>query len=76
MVFDKDSRKMHAGFSDSVGRKGGKQIINLQFTGVDRKIVHEIGYGIIFCSKVDQSRPDCDSFVAINLQSTQNEAVL
>ena len=54
MVFDKDSfnkKDDDAGFSDSVGRKGGKQIINLQFTGVDRKLCMKSDMSLLFAAE-------------------------
>ena len=61
-------------YSTSIGRKGGKQSVNLEpndpkkNTGCEHfgKIVHEIGHVVGFWHK--QSRPDRDRYIKVNLQ--------
>ena len=72
VVFDITRRVL---FSDSVGRKGGKQIRIIIHRNIMvvrfLEIVCEIGHAVGFLHK--QSRPDCNSYVyvAIKLQSIQ-----
>lgn len=55
------------GYYSSVGKIGGAQILNVQSNTADHRgtVIHEFGHAIGFWH--EQSRPDRDSYVSVNL---------